>query len=355
LPFVCLFVSFYIRGIKGAGDRFFFWGSFFMGIDVGLSLNSRPVDGIYGALGALFCFIYSWYHHRWLFLLDNALIAILGCGLPFAIIYPLAQVQGFLKVMLTALFVQNFSYLGEAFVGISPLVWDYKALAIVAFFVHLIFYFFERRYHPEDKELAFFFALIGCLASLFFVLILGYGHYFQSGFGFLSIALLYGFYSLPWPKKYPALGWVSWGSGIFQVVMAVVFLVGYWGFPDGIEEYSYRYTQEFDSSMRAMKAAGAGETGDVYALDADCAVYLDGGFVVNERYMAFQRNWIRDNPDVLPEIRSYLKGEGEQPQPDWLIVNKQSESFAKVADIVSEDYELSTITNTLFDIYVLKA
>jgi len=355
LPFVSLFVAFYIRGIKEQSDRAFFWGSFFMGLDVGLALNSRPVDGIYGGVGAIFCLIYCWRHHRWLSLFYNALFAILGCGLPFLVIYPLAEAQGFLSLMLKAVFVQNVSYLGQSFIGVTPLVWGYKAMAMGAFALHLLFYFLERRYRPEEKELAFFFVFVGCAASLFFVFILGFGHYFQSGFGFLALALLYGFDSFPLPRKMLSLRFAGWGSGVFALAMIATFLIGYWNTSEGIQDYSYHHSQELEETVKAMKAQGAGTTGDVYALDADCAVYLEGEFVVNERYMAFQRNWIRDNQDVLPEIRSYLAGVGDQVQPVWLIVSKTSESFEKVEDIVTKDYALSDLQNSLFTIYTLKA
>jgi hypothetical protein len=355
LPFASLFVSFYIRGIKGGSDRAFYWGSFFMGLNVGLALNSRPVDGLYGAIGALFCLVYSWRHHKWLFLLYNALIAIAGCGLPFAIIYPLVEAQGFLPIMLKAVFVQNASYLSQSFVGITPLVWGYKALAFGAFLVHLLFYFLERRYRPEEPELAFFFVFVGGIASLLFVLLLGFGHYFQSGFGFLALGILFGFTAIPLPKKYPAIHLASWGSGLYSLIMVIVFLVGYWSTADGIQNFSHQNTEEFETTVAELKAAGAGSKSDVYAIDSDCAVYLQGEFVVNERYMAFQRNWTRDNEAVLPEIRSYLEGDAAQAQPGWLIVDKRSESFKKVADIVAKEYEVSSIKNSLFDIYVLKA
>jgi len=286
LPFVSLFASAYVFGIVQQKPRAFLLGSFAMGLDVGLALNSRPVDGIYGALGAFFFLIYSLKHRQFLALLENALIAIAGCAIPFAIFYPLAIAQGFEDLMVKAIFVQSFSYLLNSFSGITLLVWGYKIEALAVAALLGLFFFFERREVPEQGDLSFFFFFVGVAADLIFFVILGYGHYFQSGFGFVSLALLYGFSH--WPK-------IKVGASLrFVSAFLVIFLAGDLGYfsivyytPEGLNGYSYSETQEMAKTIVAMKEQGAGEKGSVFAIDLDCAFYIQGDFVVNERYLSF--------------------------------------------------------------------
>ena len=356
LPFVSLFASAYVFGIVQQKPRAFLLGSFAMGLDVGLALNSRPVDGIYGALGAFFFLIYSLKHRQFLALLENALIAIAGCAIPFAIFYPLAIAQGFEDLMVKAIFVQSFSYLLNSFSGITLLVWGYKIEALAVAALLGLFFFFERREVPEQGDLSFFFFFVGVAADLIFFVILGYGHYFQSGFGFVSLALLYGFSH--WPK-------IKVGASLrFVSAFLVIFLAGDLGYfsivyytPEGLNGYSYSETQEMAKTIVAMKEQGAGEKGSVFAIDLDCAFYIQGDFVVNERYLAFQKNWCRDNPAVEGEVRNYLSGDlPGKTQPKWLLVSKESGSLDRFVDVINVDYTVShTLSNSVAWVYTLNA
>lgn len=351
LPFVSLFVSAYVFGIKTNKPGFFWLGSFMMGLDVGCALNSRPVDGIYGVLGAVFCLVYCLRHRAFLPLLENALVAILGCAIPFAIFYSMAYAEGFLRLMVEAVFVQNISYLANSFVNVPLLVWGYKVEALLAALILSEFFWLERRQDPDD-ELAFFFFSLGVPAALVFFVICGYGHYFQSGFGFLALALLYGLSR--WPKIQLRVP--------FRVVDALlclflsldygVFAVGYYT-PGGIYGYSYRQSQEMAATISEIKQSGPLEKGSVFALDVDCAVYLQGDFIVGERYLAFQKNWSRDNPSVATELTNYLSGASSKKQPEWLLVSKSSGSLERFIDVINANYTLTSLENSLVDVYRL--
>jgi len=354
LPFVSLFASAYVFGIVKQNPKAFFLGSFAMGLDVGLALNSRPVDGIYGALGALFFSIFCFRHHQYFALLKNALIAILGCAIPFVIFYSLAYAQGFKDLMVEAVFVQSSSYLFNSFFGITPLVWGYKLQALATAILLGLFFFFERKTAPKQSDLAFFFFFVGGAADLIFFVILGYGHYFQSGFGFLSLAFLYGLSHCPKIKAGALLRFVNAFLFLFLVGDLGFFSIAYYT-PQGLDGYSYSETQEMAATISEMKKQGAGAKGSVFAIDVDCGFYIQGDFVVNERYMAFQKNWCRDNPAVAGEVLDYLSGglEGKK-QPKWVLVSKESGSIDRFASVIKEDYTLAaSLSNSVVWVYTL--
>lgn len=354
LPFVSLFASAYVFGLVQHNPRAFLLGSFAMGLDVGLALNSRPVDGIYGALGALFFLAYCIKHREFLALLKNALIAIVGCAIPFAVFYSLAYVQGFLGLMIEAVFVQSFSYLANAFINVPLLVWGYKIEALGMAVILSVFFFLERKRLPEQSDLLYFFFLIGGIADLIFFVILGYGHYFQSGFGFVSLAVLYGIVHLPKLQPVPFLRFVSGFLALFLAVDLGYFSIIYYT-PAGLNGYSYTETKEMEATISEIKKQGAGEPGDLFALDVDCGVYIQGDFVVNERYLSFQKNWCRDNPNVTSELRAYFAGALPQKQPKWLLVSKSSGSFERFQDVIEANYTLTSLANSTVWVYTLKA
>ena len=58
-PFFAVAVYLYIRFLRTGNRIPMFVGSLFMGLEMGLSLNARPLDGLWGGAIALFAFFYS--------------------------------------------------------------------------------------------------------------------------------------------------------------------------------------------------------------------------------------------------------------------------------------------------------
>lgn len=351
LPFTSLFVCGYVEGIIKGQTKPFYWGSFFMGLSVGLALNSRPVDGLYAAFGAFFCLYYAIKHHQGLFLLYNALIALAGFALPFAIFFPIAIKGGYFREMIQAIFVQSFAYARHNSTEMDSLTVMYKIIAGLLILLHLVLFLLERKAKVEPFDLTLFFFAIGFLADLLIVFLMGYGHYLQAGIGYWAVALIYGFDALFKKSKIP---WKEWGislSAIGGLAYVGVFLIGYYA-GNLPFSYSYKDTQLVEEDIAYIKNHGGAPEGAVYALDCDPAVYLDGSFVAGQRFLAYQHTMVKDNPSAQKEISDYLTSSSK---PTWLLIKPDSPCLKTFAQEIASSYHVeSTVSNAFFTAYTLQ-
>lgn len=352
LPFTSAFVCNYVEGITSGKSKPFYLGSFFMGLSVGLALNSRPIDGLFAAFGASFCVIYAIRHHEGLFLLYNGLIAIAGCLLPCVIFFPIAYYGGYFKEMIQAIFIQSFSYAGHNARETDVLTITYKAIAVILILIHVAFFTQQRKAKVEPFELSLFFFYIGFASDILIALLMGYGHYLQAGVGYWSVAMIYGLDELFKAKTFP---WKKWGIGILSGALTLylgVFFVGYYAGNLPVP-FSYEDTMDVAKDVALIKAEVGDKEGAVYALDCDPSVYLDGSFIVKQRFLAYQHTMIKDNPSAKDEISAYLTS---ADKPIWLLVKPSSPCLATFNSEISASYHVvSTISNSAFTAYTLNS
>jgi hypothetical protein len=346
LPFVSLFVFFYAKALVSSKKRYFLWGSFFMGLEVGLSLNSRPLDAIWGGAGAVYYLIYCLRHQKNRDLLFNASMAILGCALPFAVIFPLALQGGYLSAMEEAIWVQGSSY---AWRSDTPVTTWFCRLMIFLYLLAVIGLFvLEQKKNSQKKEIAIFFLSIAVVTSLIYLPVIRYYNYIWSGLTFYAVSLSYSFLYLDGIVKKVSLSKVFMGFCLFAYLMWDVCSTGFY-YGNGLWDFSYASSKALEADIVNTIPQTDRETqGQVFALNCDAAVYLDGDIIATERYFCSQSWWNADNPEVNPEVRSYLTSSS---RPKWLVASTEEVTQVDYGDLIAAYYQTTNVKNSHFEIY----
>src|SRR5574344_164365 len=356
IPYIALFLYGYLRAISNQSPRWFLFGSFFMGLEVGCAFNSRPLDALWGGVGAIAYLVYYFRYCRNRDLLFNVLIALGGFALPFLIIYPIAYSHGFLSEMVYALFVQSSHYairlqlqFNLAWILLLVLI-----LALLAFFV--LSYRYENKKHPEDYPLNEFFLVYGVSAFLLLSLFCSSFHYFAPSFGFLALSFVHFFHSLPAPdlkRKSLRIWSISVSSVGLAFALAIVLM--YYAIPNAF--FNYADSLEMEEGIQAIQEADKKEGGDgrnnrIFGIDVDPIVYLTGNLRVDERYLAFTVNATMDNPNVADEIKAYL---ADSSRPEWVLYGDGEFIDGIYKTTVVTYYAESSIHSNHFTVYHARA
>ncbi len=352
LPFVNLALFGYLNGIKKKDSHYFLLGSFFMGLEVGLAFNSRPIDALWGGVSALYFVIYSTKNKRFWDLLWNALTAIVGCAIPFAIFYPMAIQGGYLNQMVYAIFLQSGHYLLRNITGTVFIYIFNRALVVVAVAYYCFSYHFMKKNMPAEKELNFYFLFLGLASSLIYFFALGYFTYFLSGFGFICLDLIYSISAFPPLKKIDLRKLLTYAVLTASVVYNAILVTGYYTF--GVYDFSYQESKRIKEDVLAIPEEDRKTAGKVFAIDLGTAIYLDGDIVVNERFLCFTSWFSNDNDNVTPEVISYISGEiSGVAKPKWLLIPAQNPNV-KFNDAIDKYYVFYSRPNDTFAIYEAK-
>lgn len=346
LPFASLYFYFYVKAIEEKKDLYFLFGSFFMGLEVGLSLNSRPLDALWGGSGAI-CYLVYWIKHKkGQQLLWNVLLALGGCALPFAIIIPLALKGNYLSAMLEAIWRQNFSYIQR---GDMPLTTWLTRLLIVGFLaVGMLNYFLEKKNHREKNDLNEFFLSTTVITCVLYLPLMRYYSYIFSGITFYSLAMGYAVYSFEEPFKKFSFGTALISLCLLAYTILNCCLVGFY-YGSGYEDFSFSQSKEIESQIiKTIPVEDRNAEGKVFALGCDASVYLDGGITVNERFFCNQTWWSVDNQEVIPEVEAYLSSSS---RPTWLLVAEDADTQAAFGTVIADYYVTTTVKNAHFEIY----
>jgi hypothetical protein len=347
LPFTTLFFYGYIRGVQRQQNRDFVFGSFFMGLSVGLALNSRPLDALWGAMGALYYVIrHIRYHENGWWLLENINVAILGCLIPFAVFYPLAYRGGYLGEMFSAMFLVSNHYWKRHWLEVNVHYILNRLAALGGLSYAFACRHFRKKSARPITEMENFFFLMEVGASFLYLLVLGFFHYFQSGFTFFISGVVFSFDL--WPKREGRkFSWRKMAEPILILMCSVyscLYVIGYYTI--GLADFSYRKSSEIAAALQEAIPSSAWEKGEVFAIDCDPAIYLDGSTIVQERFCSYTSGWSKDNPAVKPEIRAYLVSE---KHPQYLIFQAQADSVeSDYGDILVAHYNVTVATNAYF-------
>lgn len=317
VPFVSIALYFFLKGIKEGGRWPFYLGCFFSGLEMSLSLNSRPLDGIWTGIFLVAYFVYYLQKQRDWTLLGCALTTLVGFALPYAVILPCAIQGGYLEAMTQAIFKDNFSYLGL----IDLNKWMNWLVILLVYLAEVLAFLYERK--QADNPFGPFFFSAFCTALPLLLLVAHFISYYFSGYPFLVVVILY-FFSRLKPFKREKLVYTSLVA-LFSVLYAatnITLLTCY--YTSGIVEFSYSSSSQYQKAIDEIIPLD--EQKRYYAIDVDCGIYLDGPVnEIHEKYFANQSWWAKFLPGVVEEVNSYLSGAN---RPEWLVVNAVEKTTA---------------------------
>ncbi|MCR5692697.1 MAG: hypothetical protein K6G74_01825 [Bacilli bacterium] len=345
LPWASAYLYFYIRAIKEEKERFFLIGSIFLGVEVALSFNSRPLDTIFVYGGMIYLLIKGIKEHKMGMFWMNALAAFLAFAIVSSVFVVIAISGGYLVEMLKATFLENFTYIGRtANFPLEQVFFRIGAglLIVIAFVV----YFLERKWGADAVMRNFLFTLF---LSVFVPLIfLGrYLSYLLCGVTLFSICLSFFIKSIPEGK----------GSLFTQRIMASIFAAGIVLFgvltpvlyyTTGVADLSYALNSQDEKALLETIPLEDRKDEKVFAIDCSCSVYLSLGTISEERFYANQSWWSLDNEEVIPEVITFIKTK----KPTWIVLSKDPLSKENFGEALS-DYRLISEKAARFDIYRL--
>ena len=343
LPFATAYLYFYVRGVKEEKEGYLYAGSIFIGIELALALDSRPLDAIYAYGGMIWLFVKSLKEHKMKLFWMNVLIAFLFFLLTSDIFAIIAISGGYFPEMFKATFLENFIYIGR--VKDFPL--DQVFFRIGAVLLIALAFLFERLEKKWDASSSFknFFFIVALSVFVPLVFLGRYLSYLLCGLSFASLWIVFFIHSIP--KEKPAfitktslasfflLGVILLGS----LTPVLYYTTGVWGF-----EYSLNAQDEKALLETIPEEDRDGEK--VFAIDCSCAVYLTLDVVSEERFYANQSWWALDNEEVIPEVITFI----ETKEPKWLIISKDEASKNNFEEALSH-YELASEKAARFDIY----
>lgn len=351
LPFVTFALYFYLQGYIENRRSAFFLGSLFSGIEVGLALNSRPLDALWGGCFVVFYFVYYLQKQKNWDLLWNVLGAILGCGVIFSFFIAVAFKDGYLGVMYEAIYVQSWAYLQKQIPLLS--IWLNRLLIAAILASVIVFYLRERKVFQNQKTLNQFFLIVGLISSVLYFVIARFTSYYYSGYTFYILGLAYYLSSFKPLLNHPrvtALKTASLTLTALEVVWCAALVGGYYG--SGLADFSYQKSKDIETTiLHTIPASDRQSEGKVFALNCDAMVYRVGGIVAKERYCINQTWWAYDNPGVIPEVKDYLSG---NDKPKWLLVSTNPETLESYGDVVETYYQPTATANEEFVIYLRK-
>ena len=350
LPFVSLSYYFYVKGMKKGGKPSFRLASFFAGIEVGCSLNSRPLDGIWGGVIAVAFFVYALRKKLGWELLFDALFALAGLALIYALILPFAIAGGYFEAMMKAIFTDSFAYTQRSDWQLAR--WHNRLLIVGVYLLGVLFYGIERK--RGDRQIALFFFVSASLATPLYFLVARFTTYYWSGYPFYILNLIYAVSLLdPWGRKHPH-SWVKPLLGLwalFATTWSVTIVSLY--YTVGINDFSYASAKmSADFVLKEIPEEERMKKGNVFALDLDAGLYLVGGITTNEKYLVNQSNWAVFLPEVKDEVARYL---ASPERPHYLLVNlNEPLTEDNFGSVITEYYTFAVSSPNQIGLYLSK-
>jgi hypothetical protein len=353
LPYVSLAYYAYLRAIKTGKKGFFCLGSFFAGLEVGCALNSRPLDGIWGGALIVSFSVYILRQHWAKELFFNALYALLGLAIPYALILPFAFKGGYAEAMFVSIFEDSWAYISSPLE--AQLTWFNRVLTLAVYGLGVALYFYERK--KGDPLLGEFFFVSSSIAATLYFVFARYTTYYWSGYTFYILNLLYGVSLLPDFRKTKKHSWSLPLSGLWLALVLV------WStslttlyYTVGFQHFSYAETSAVEKAVLSIPEEKRHTKGAVYAIDCDAAVYTIGGIVTQNKYVVNQGEWSRFMPEVKEEMNRYF---ASSDHPEYVLLGERYDYTEGIyGDLVRTYYEPIAGTHELsagaFTIYQRK-
>lgn len=335
LPLVSLSFYFYSKGIVHSNNHDLVFGSLCAGIEIALSLNSRPLDALWGGAAALSYFVYYLREKRDRSLLFAVLAGLLGILVPSAVFLLVAYCGGYLPAMMQSIFLDSERYLAYPLVSMRAFNWVLIALVYL-----LGVFLFLWQWRHNDKSLALFYFISATLAAILYALVARYTTYYWSGYTFYILNLVYAVSSVPpLGKKKVRLNLVLTGLWCFVWVGWNSILIPLY-YTTGFEDFSYQKSLQVKrvlSDGSLIPQTDLQTPGKVFGIDVDAGIYLLSGVTTTEKYCVNQTWWSRFKPEVKTEIVDYLSS-AERPQ--WVLLKEYADTKATFQKDVETYYTL---------------
>lgn len=345
MPFIAASQFFYTRGIVKNDRKSFFIGSFFLGFEMGLALNSRPTDIMWGGAIAIYCIVYSIRHKRGIDILYNGLIAVLGLLIPVGIITAYAFSGGFFFEMIDAVYAGGFAYLKEGAVDVQVIANRVGlAIVLVLLIVSYVFLRKDERLSLDVYEFPFVALVVAVIA---YFVIARYTTYYWTALTFISAYLTLFLFTRRFSLK-KAASHLFAVPGSLALLWAIVLSSLY--YTSGVLGFSYHDSRLVEAAVLAIPEEARSEKGKVYALNCNAAVYLVGGIETDFPYFANQSWWGISRPEVVLKTQAYLSGDG---RPLYLLAGKEEGTEKDFGQVIDAYYEVvpAQVENPEFVLY----
>ncbi len=336
-PFMAMGLYFFLPSLLNENKRDLYIGSLILGLEMGLSLNARPLDAL--AAGSLFIayFVY-WCHSCRDFkrLLIVVSLAIFGLFVPFFFIIPFAVRNGYLEIMFLAIFVQGGHYIDESLVSLERLL---PILLIVLLFALTIFFYFHERKHKNINQVLNEILFVHFLVfELVFLLVFRYMDYLWVYYPSFIITFVLYLNGIKIEERLRGRRALLLGTSSYVSLFVVVFLSIY--YTSGAYLFGYYEQEKIENDISLIPYEYRRTPGAVYALGVDPGIYIVGEIEVGPcPYFAYQHWWLPNNSTVLPRINEYL-GDSEE-QPHYLLVSileEEQKALEPFMEVVEENY-----------------
>ena len=185
LPFMGLMLYFYAKAFKGDSRKNYFIANLFAGVLAGVAFNIRASDAMVPFAFVVAYLVYSIKHKMFKDLLYSALFAIGGFVVAYAPSLIHAYSGHFLKEMINASLLSNFTYLGIG--GKDQLmVWMSRLVIVLIAAAYFVLLFINRKKVSEDE---FIFILVS--GVIIFILQIIIAYYFHYLFAILPVLFVF--------------------------------------------------------------------------------------------------------------------------------------------------------------------
>jgi hypothetical protein len=352
LPFVAAAFLLYLHAFQENSLKKELFASFVCGIEMGLALNSRPLDGIFGGALTVGYFAYYLKKERNWRLPWNILSALAGLALSLLPFYLVAWKFGFFSAMMKAVFVQSVNYIKNE----SGPERDLGLILLIFLTVFALFYYWRAKRRRD--LLGEFYLVDFLLVDAVMFAVIRYGHYLLGGLPLLvsaSETLLH--YHAVEKKTSHGFHTLSYLSLAAAVLIAIGYLTNYYSGAFYHDGTTYAEAVLVQQDLKdAIPDEDLSEPGKVFALNGNPSLYLMGNITIDERFSSNQSWWSEDNGDVLPEIQDYLAGNlpGKEA-PKWVLAFPDEVTKKDFNDVLSRYYVARPFadghTNGQFSLY----
>lgn len=314
LPFITMYIYFYLKAIKENKDNLFIYGSISLGLAVSFALNSRPVDMVYVWGGVFYIFFYLISEKKFSLLIKNAVAAFISFIIPVIVITIIAVSNGFFNEMVKSIFLDNFKYVArDDELLIEGIIFRVLSAILLLFYAFL---YFVYKKHVADKRLNLFFFIMAVATFLPLIFTIKFFSHFLGVIPFAGASIVYFIESTPKENKI-AKTLIFSLTGAASLVLSLTPLA-YYTF--GLGDFSYvRNEKDIDALLGAIPKEDRID-GNIYAVDCSCQVYHLLDVVGDAKYYCNQTWWSYGNPSIMDESLKYVK----ESKPKYIVLWKET-------------------------------
>lgn len=299
LPFVSLIIYFFLLG-KKKNKNYYLLSGLFIGIEMGLAINSRASDAIFAGVFALMFIAMLIKEKQIKLLIFTALTAIGSLAIIMTAFYIPAFQLGYAKEMFNDAIIHNFFYMSSTPLDVD--IFISKGIAIVLLAISILFTVHIYK-NKKNDQYSFMFAFTSIGVSLLYIVIGHYLAYFLSISIFIAIFLTYYLSKvLLKPKQEETKSVSSAGLGFcITIGMLVIDLVLCYGPINNI--ISYKEEQNLITNLAIIKQEQKDkENLNVYAVDLTTSIYIEENIDTHFNIFANQSWWSYADPSIKEKV-----------------------------------------------------